>query len=84
MFWSPEKYGGLYNFRPREVGCIFYVKKITFVKIAIDPYVATLSWRGSGEIADLTKIEWRPENALEPREIRDVRASFTQRVSMKK
>ena len=42
-----------------------------------------VSWRGRDAIVDLTKIESQPENASEPREIRDVRASFTQRVSMK-
>ena len=145
----------LENFRPRELGCIFYVKKLTFVKLAIDPYVhgvcghfghlpkvakntciypsgpnlrhvctlefskvdtpyytvfqinhrgdpyhrfemhvlhlsranhcvVILSWPGSGEIGDLTKIEWRPEKSTRPREIRDVTPIITNRVSMEK
>ncbi len=45
--------------------------------------VVILSWRGSGEIADLAKIQSGPRSALQPREIRDVTPITTNRISMK-
>ncbi len=45
--------------------------------------VVILSWRGSGEIADLAKNQSCAENALQPREIRDVTPINTNRISMK-